>query len=96
MTQDLIDLDNRYHDYLRHLTTITEGLIEMARAAGRTGFTRNLLLRECYDLVGAELRTLTEWHELGRKVRESEHGYLFWNDDKIQMLFAKTQLEDEQ
>ena len=69
---------SKLHDYRMHLRTISEGLVEMAKAAGRTRFTCNQLLRECYDLVNAELKTYDQWKEEGAYVRRGEHAYLFW------------------
>ena len=69
---------SRMQNYRMHLRTITDGLIEMAKAAGRTKYTCNQLLRECYNQVDAEFRTYDEWKELGAFVRRGEHAYLFW------------------
>ena len=41
-------LSSKMHDYRMHLRTITDGLVEMAKAAGRSKYTCNQLLRECY------------------------------------------------
>lgn len=71
-------LSSKMHDYRAHLRTITNGLVEMAKAAGRTQFTNNQLLRECYNLIDAELMTYDQWKELGAYVRRGEHAYLFW------------------
>lgn len=71
-------LKSKMHDYRAHLRTITNGLVEMAKAAGRTHFTNNQLLRECYNLTNAELMTYSQWKEHGAYVRRGEHAYLFW------------------
>lgn len=68
----------RMQNYRLHLRTITNGLIEMAKAAGRSKYTCNQLLRECYNLVDAELKTFDQWKEEGAFVRKGEHAYLFW------------------
>ena len=68
----------RMQNYRLHLRTITNGLKEMARAAGRSKYTWNQLLRECYNLVDAELKTYEQWKEEGAFVRKGEHAYLFW------------------
>lgn len=68
----------RMQNYRIHLRTITNGLIEMAKAAGRTKFTCNQLLRECYNMVDAEFRTYEQWKEQGAYIRKGEHAYLFW------------------
>ena len=68
----------RMQNYRLHLRTITNGLIEMAKAAGRTKFTCNQLLRECYNLTDAEFHTYEQWKEQGAFVRRGEHAYLFW------------------
>jgi hypothetical protein len=69
---------SKMHDYRAHLRAISDGLIEMAKAAGRSQFTCNQLLRECYNLVNAELKTYEEWKQEGAYVRRGEHAYLFW------------------
>ena len=38
---------SKMHDYRMHLRAITDGLVEMAKAAGRSKYTCNQLLREC-------------------------------------------------
>ena len=48
---------SRMQNYRMHLRTITNGLIEMAKAAGRQKYTCNQLLRECYNLQDEELHT---------------------------------------
>ena len=65
---------SRMQNYRMHLRTITNGLIEMAKAAGRTKYTCNQLLRECYNLVDAEFHTYDEWKEQGAFVRRGEHA----------------------
>jgi hypothetical protein len=70
--------ESKMRDYRAHLRTITNGLVEMAKAAGRTQYTMNQLLRECYNLTNAELMTFEEWKEQGAYVRRGEHAYLFW------------------
>lgn len=93
MTQDLTDLKERYDAFMEFLLTITNGLMEMADSAGRTGYTKNQLLTECYNLVNEEMHTLEEWHELGRYVKEQEHGYLFWDTNGgLMMMFTRDQL----
>jgi hypothetical protein len=69
---------SRMHDYRIHLRAITDGLVEMAKAAGRKKFSCNQLLRECYNMVDAEFHTYDEWKEQGAFVRRGEHAYLFW------------------
>ena len=78
-TQHITEIQpSRMQNYRMHLRTITDGLIEMAKAAGRTKYTCNQLLRECYNLVDAEFHTYDEWKEQGAFVRRGEHAYLFW------------------
>jgi hypothetical protein len=69
---------SRMHDYRMHLRAITDGLVEMAKAAGRKKFSCNQLLRECYNMVDAEFHTYDEWKEQGAFVCRGEHAYLFW------------------
>jgi hypothetical protein len=70
--------ESKMKDYRAHLRTITNGLIEMAVAAGRNKYSCNQLLRECYNLVDAELKTYDQWKEEGAYVRRGQHAYLFW------------------
>ena len=94
--------ESKMKDYRAHLRTITNGLEEMARAAGRTKFTKNQLLRECYNLLDKELLTFEQWKEQGAYVRRGEHAYLFWGKpitteagykySPIQFLFSREQV----
>ena len=70
--------NEKMHEYREHLKVITNGLIEMAKAAGRTDYKCNQLLRECYNLVDQELHTFDEWKEKGAHIRKGQHAYLFW------------------
>lgn len=70
--------ESKMKDYRAHLRTITNGLVEMAVAAGRNKYSCNQLLRECYNLVDAELKTYDQWKEEGAYVRRGQHAYLFW------------------
>jgi hypothetical protein len=70
--------ESKMKDYRAHLRTITNGLVEMAKAAGREEYTCNQLLRECYNLTNSELMTYEQWKEQEAYVRRGEHAYLFW------------------
>ena len=70
--------ESKMKDYRAHLRTITNDLVEMAKAAGREEYTCNQLLRECYNLTNSELMTYEQWKEQGAYVRRGEHAYLFW------------------
>ena len=74
---------SRMQNYRMHLRTITNGLVEMAKAAGRTKYTYNQLLRECYNLVDAEFHTYEEWKNQGAFVRKGQHAYLFWGSPVV-------------
>lgn len=94
--------NSRMRDYRAHLKTITNGLIEMAKAAGRTNFKVNQLLKECYNLVDAELDTYEGWINRGAHVRKGQHAYLFWGKPvqteagftycPVNFLFAREQV----
>lgn len=93
MTQDAQWFEERKAELNEYLTTITNGLIEMAQSAGRKNYTKNQLLRECYNIGTLdELHTIDEWHKLGRKIKEREHGYLFWYNGEAVLLFTRDQL----
>lgn len=97
MTEDVQWFDDRKAEITEHLKVITNGLIEMAKAAGRTRFTKNQLLLECYNLKDCEVKTLDEWHALGCYVKRTEHAYLFWdNNGEPVMKFADWQLQVQQ
>ena len=94
--------ESKMKDYRAHLRTITKGLVEMAKAAGRNKFSYNQLLRECYNLMDSELMTYDQWKEQGAYVRRGEHAYLFWGNPitteagykfyPIQFLFSREQV----
>ncbi len=94
---------SRIYNYRTHLRTITKSLIEMAKASGRTEYTSNQLLRECYQQEGTEFHTLSEWNEMGAYVRKGEHAYLFWGApvrhpkgyqyNPIEFLFSREQVQ---
>ena len=69
---------SRMHDYRMHLRAISDGLVEMAKAAGREQYSCNQLLRECYNMQDAEFHTYDEWKQQGAFVRKGQHAYLFW------------------
>ena len=94
---------SRMQNYRMHLRTITNGLIEMAKAAGRSKYTCNQLLRECYNLADVEFHTYEQWKEQGAFVRKGQHAYLFWGkpvtNDKgvrycpVEFLFSREQVQ---
>ena len=94
---------SRMQNYRMHLRTICNGLEEMPKAAGRTKYTCNQLLRECYNLVDAEFHTYEEWKEQGAFVRKGQHAYLFWGKPitnergirycPVEFLFAREQVQ---
>ena len=99
-------MNQKMHEHREHLKVITNGLIEMAKAAGRTDYKCNQLLRECYNLVDSELHTFEEWNEKGAKVREGQHAFLFWGKpittksgysfSPVRFLFCREQVEFSQ
>ena len=94
---------SRMQNYRMHLRTITNGLIEMAKAAGRSKYTCNQLLRECYNMTDAEFHTYEQWKEQGAFVRKGQHAYLFWGkpivNEKgvrycpVEFLFSREQVQ---
>jgi hypothetical protein len=93
MTQDGQWFEERKEELTEFLTTITNGLVELSKSAGRTRYTKNQLLRECYNIgTLEELHTIDEWHKLGRQIKESEHAYLFWYNGEAVLLFTRDQL----
>lgn len=66
-----------------HLKTISNTLTEMAKAAGRTKYSINQLLRETYNLVDVELDTFDGWKSRGSHVRKGQRAYLFWGEPVV-------------
>lgn len=105
-TQVTAVASSKMRDYRAHLRTISDGLVEMAKAAGRSNFTCNQLLRECYNLTNVELMSYEQWKELGAYVRRGEHAYLFWGSPitkengfkyyPIEFLFCRDQVRFKQ
>lgn len=92
---------SKLHDYREQLKNITNTVMELAKAAGRTEVSRNELLRETYNLVGVELDTFEGWSSKGGSVRKGQHAYLFWGAPvekngisfcPVNFLFAKEQV----
>lgn len=44
MTEDLLDFEQKKEAYAQHLRTITNGLMEMARAEGRKHYTKKSVI----------------------------------------------------
>lgn len=63
-----------------HLKVISNTVMEMAKAAGRTRVSINQLLRETYNLVNVELDTYEGWAARGNNVRKGQRAYLFWGE----------------
>lgn len=93
MTQDAQWFEERKAELTEFLTTTTNGLTVLAQSSGRKNYTKNQLLRECYNIgTFEELHTIDEWHKLGRQIKEREHGYLFWYNGEAVLLFTRDQL----
>lgn len=86
----------RYQLFKDHLTVITNGLIEMARAAGRTKCLKNQLLLECYNLGYEEVLTEDDWNAKGAYVKHGEHAYMFWKASEVEFRFARSQVKFEE
>lgn len=99
-----IENQQKLHEFRDHLAIMTNSLIEICKAAGRCPVPEaNTLLRECYNLVDAELHTIEEWEKMGYQPRESQHGYMFWYNtitrdfdeqtSLVHFLYARDQME---
>lgn len=64
----------------------------MAEDAGRNYYTKNQLLRECYNLMNEELRTEDEWESEGAYIKDGSQGWLFWNAGEIEERFTLEQV----
>ena len=89
----------RLHEFFEHLCVLTNGLAEMARAAGRFFENGdfpddNTLLRECYGLVDAELHTFGEWLDRGLAPIFGQHAYLFWKESSLNIPCEKRKDSD--
>ena len=62
----------------QQLKSLSNSLMELAKAAGRTEVAINELLRETYQLVGQELKTFEAWQAEGANIRRGQRAYLFW------------------
>ncbi|MBR4520185.1 MAG: hypothetical protein IKO63_02090 [Paludibacteraceae bacterium] len=92
----------KIQQYRIQLKSITDRLRDMAQVSGRTTFTCNELLRECYQLTNTELDTYEGWSAKGGQVRKGQHAYLFWGKRTrsnagyayypVQFLFAREQV----
>ena len=87
----------KYNEYVKHLHVITNGLLEMAKAAGRSEVKVNVLLEECYNMKGRTKHTAEDWKRLGYIPKRGEYEYLFWVDDtkrdEILFLFTDEQVK---
>lgn len=87
----------KYNEYVKHLHVITNGLLEMAKAAGRNEAKINVLLEECYNMKGRTKHTAEDWKRLGYIPKRGEYEYLFWVDDtkrdEILFLFTDEQVK---
>lgn len=77
------EVEQKQQLYNDHLRVITNGLRELAKAAGRSLPASNQLLKECYGKIDDEFRTAEEWHTRGAIIKRGEHAYLFWDADEI-------------
>ena len=86
----------------QQLKSLSNSLMELAKAAGRTEVAINELLRETYQLVGQELKTFEAWQAEGANIRRGQHAYLFWGAPveteagyhycPVQYLFSREQV----
>lgn len=86
----------------QQLKSLSNSLVELAKAAGRTEVAINELLRETYQLVGQELKTFEAWQAEGANIRRGQHAYLFWGAPveteagyhycPVQYLFSREQV----
>lgn len=64
----------------------------MAEDAGREYYTKNQLLRECYNLMDEVLRTEEDWASEGAYIKDGSQGWLFWNAGEIEERFTLEQV----
>lgn len=93
---DMLDFDKRKPLFFKHLDFITTKLMELAKLTNATEEEKNELLRTCYNQVGKEMLSFDEWRERGCVVKRYEHGYLFWNNGDIVVLYCREQVKQIQ
>ena len=62
----------------KQLKSLSNSLMELAKAEGRTDVSINELLREAYQLVGKQLKTFEAWQAEGANILRGQRAYLFW------------------
>ena len=62
----------------KQLKSLSNSLMELAKAEGRTDVSINELLRETYQLVGKQLKTFEAWQAEGANIRRGQRAFLFW------------------
>lgn len=87
----------KYGEFVKHLHVITDGLLDMAKAAGRNNVKVNVLLEECYNMKGRKKHTAEDWKRLGYIPKRGEYEYMFWADDtkrdEVIFLFTDEQVK---
>lgn len=93
---DMLDFEKKLPLLKDHLSLITNALMELAKLTDATEDEKNELLRNCYNKVGERMLSFDEWRERGCVVRRYEHGYLFWNNGDIVVLYCREQVKQIQ
>lgn len=93
---DMLDFEKKRPLLREHLDFITTKLEELAKLSNTTEEEKNDLLRNCYNKVGEEMLSFEEWRERGCVVRRYEHGYLFWSNGDIIVLYCREQVKQIQ
>lgn len=93
---DMLDFEKKKPLFIKHLDFITSKLMEIAKLTNATEEEKNDLLRNCYNKVGEKMLSFEEWRKNGCVVRSYEHGYLFWNNGDIVVLYCREQVKQIQ
>lgn len=93
---DMLDFEKKRPLLREHLDFITTKLMELAKMTDASEEVKNELLRNCYNKVNETMLSFDEWREKGCVVRRYEHGYLFWNNGDIIVLYCREQVKQIQ
>lgn len=93
---DMLDFEKKKPLLINHLEFITSKLMEIAGLTCASEEEKNNLLRNCYNKVGERMLDFEEWRDKGCVVRSYEHGYLFWKDGDIIILYCREQVKQIQ
>lgn len=93
---DMLDFENKKPLLIKHLDFVTSKLMEIAKLTNATEEEKNEMLLNCYNKVGERMLDFEGWKDKGCVVRSYEHGYLFWRNNDIVVLYCREQVKQIQ